>query len=551
MSIKRYQLVDYVVCFVAIAFCAYRLFYGCDLTDEGYYIALPWRFVLGDRPFLDEAYILQTAAIPLIPLVKLYSFFVKGTDGIILFTRFTYLFFSLFIAFVAWAAIKIKWPKLPFSVCLLLVAFIPYNTPNLSYNTLGKGLFTIGLFFGLIRLYLEKASPYLFLAGIVHGLAVFSYPTLGAAVFVFFLCLFFLIPAHKVRLSFIYLCGCLLPLLCIYLLLDAKIEDYIHSFTFTRAAVLKTHSVGPINHLINTLKDAANAVPNVLVLVSTGGAFILLSKVSKRSFFLPLLITLIAIVIRSARPTLGGSGANGTIINLALLSPFLFLGLNLSQPIKQYFFLIFLPSLAGGLAMACTSGNGWNASALLFINIVIFAGVLIYERLSQHKELTLIALSVLLIAVFFKYELSAMPDGSKKDMSVRLSQGPYLGIRTSPEKAEYYNELSQTILKYENKNGRLLVLPHLPAAYLFTQMKPATLNVWGSCSNAAPTDCENYFKYVYTPLNITVKMKYLLMTKDVKLDFTKDISPLDSLVFERQMQKEETKHFVVYGNRQE
>ncbi len=550
MPLKKSIYLDYLVSLCALAFCVYRLFFGCDLTDEGYYIALPWRFVLGDKPFIDEAYILQTAAIPLIPLIKLFSVFSHGTEGIMLFTRFAYFLFTLFTAVVSWEVIRLKWQQFPFIACLLLVLFIPYNTPNLSYNTLGKGFFTLGLVFGLTRLYLERASPFLFFAGVFHGLACFCYPTLGAAAIAFLFVLFFIAEKDKFRLCFIYLAGCLFPLLCIYFLLDAHLKDYVHAFNFTRTAMIKTTGETGISHVLITFSDGLHAIPHPLLLLSTATAFALLSKVVKKSFFIPLLVSFFVLIIRAARPTLGGSGANGTIINLALLSPFLFIGFKPSQAIKQYFLLVFIPSLVGALAMACTSGNGWNASALLFTNGVMFALVFIYERLTQFKDYVVISLSILLLAVLMRYELSAMPDGSRQDMTERLTSGPYKGIYTSPEKAAYYAELSKLLQQHENKNGRLLVIPHLPGAYLFSKMPPASLNIWGGCSKAAPIECENYFEKNFKTENITLKVKQLLMSKDVKVDFSTDENPLDKLILEKQVKKEETSHFVLFGSNQ-
>ena len=49
------------VALVALAFTWRRLFLGTDLSDEGFYVAVPYRLALGARPFVDEMSILQTA----------------------------------------------------------------------------------------------------------------------------------------------------------------------------------------------------------------------------------------------------------------------------------------------------------------------------------------------------------------------------------------------------------------------------------------------------------------------------------------------------------
>ena len=59
-----------VVAVVALVFAWRRLFLGTDLSDEGFYVAVPYRFALGARPFVDEMNILQTAALFSVPFVK-------------------------------------------------------------------------------------------------------------------------------------------------------------------------------------------------------------------------------------------------------------------------------------------------------------------------------------------------------------------------------------------------------------------------------------------------------------------------------------------------
>ena len=56
------------VALVALAFTWRRLFLGIDLNDEGFYVAVPYRFALGARPFVDEMNILQTAAVLRLPV---------------------------------------------------------------------------------------------------------------------------------------------------------------------------------------------------------------------------------------------------------------------------------------------------------------------------------------------------------------------------------------------------------------------------------------------------------------------------------------------------
>src|ERR1043165_8922516 len=90
-----------VICVAAIAVLCWRMLHGIDLTDEAFYIALPYRFALGDRPFMDELNIAQTAGLLLYPFVKLYVLIVGDTTGIFLFIRVLYI---VVFGMVGWSA---------------------------------------------------------------------------------------------------------------------------------------------------------------------------------------------------------------------------------------------------------------------------------------------------------------------------------------------------------------------------------------------------------------------------------------------------------------
>ena len=95
----------------AIAALVARLPYGVNLTDEAFYVALPYRFWLGDRPFVDEVLVFQTAALMTEPLVAAFLALRGGTDGLMGFARWAYLGFSLAIAALVAVALAriVRW----------------------------------------------------------------------------------------------------------------------------------------------------------------------------------------------------------------------------------------------------------------------------------------------------------------------------------------------------------------------------------------------------------------------------------------------------------
>jgi hypothetical protein len=62
-----------------------RLYYGVDIEDEAFYAVLPYRFVLGDLPFVDELNVQQfSAGLTILP-VKAWIWLQGSTFGLILF----------------------------------------------------------------------------------------------------------------------------------------------------------------------------------------------------------------------------------------------------------------------------------------------------------------------------------------------------------------------------------------------------------------------------------------------------------------------------------
>ena len=76
-----------------------RLFRGMDLRDESFYILVPWRWALGDKPFVQEQNLAQIPGFVMYPFVKLFAV-LRSYDvtGYVLYMRHLYLFMSIGVA---------------------------------------------------------------------------------------------------------------------------------------------------------------------------------------------------------------------------------------------------------------------------------------------------------------------------------------------------------------------------------------------------------------------------------------------------------------------
>jgi hypothetical protein len=164
----------------AVLFTWRRLFLGMDLQDESFSILVPWRWALGDTPFVDEENLAQVSGFISYPFVKLFAV-VRDYDvtGLVLYTRHLYLLLMIAVAVAVCLMLRrsLRW-ELGLVVALVFVTFIYRETPQLSYNTMGAAFLTLGSALGLGVVLGGSNRAWAFASGVAYGLAVVAYPTL-------------------------------------------------------------------------------------------------------------------------------------------------------------------------------------------------------------------------------------------------------------------------------------------------------------------------------------------------------------------------------------
>lgn len=176
-----------------VVFTWRRLFLGMDLQDESFYILVPWRWALGDQPFVNEENLAQISGFLVYPFVKAFGI-VRDYDvtGLVLYTRHLHLGMWLLVGVVVFLAVRrlMRWP-LALAVASVYVGFIFWQTPQLSYNTMGAAFLTLGTALGLWVVMGWGGRRWAFASGLAFGLAVVAYPTL-----------LFIMPFYAVFLAF-------------------------------------------------------------------------------------------------------------------------------------------------------------------------------------------------------------------------------------------------------------------------------------------------------------------------------------------------------------
>lgn len=491
---------------LAVLFLTWRrLFFGVDFTDEAFYIALPYRFALGDIPIKDEQNIAQFAGVLLIPFMRLFLYFQGNTEGIVLFSRHLHFAFTVLVGLSVFIAIQrtLRWP-LALMVSVICVVFVPFNIHGLSYNTMGCGFLTIGCFLGMVDQGRGSASRWAyFFSGVSHCLAILVYAPLLVAVCAYAAIILFNDNYQRVqRVS--YICGGLLAaVIPLALVLQAGVGSLSLMVDYLKSVGVQG---GGWKKIADVSLDFWLQSPRVGTIV-TGMAILGIWHCFKPRWmrfvlpFLPLLLVFYAL------------SANGTaslyfVIAVSLLGPFIHPFVIHDKFGKNLFRLIWWPSFIGGLVTAWSSGNGTVNGAIGMFPAALASTILIIRALqlmpSIAKNMRImqsvlmpvtpaLIIAPLLIGGYADIYGESVPRTSA--LTERVTAGPYRGIKTTEPKKIFLNTFSRDLVLLLEPNDTVLFFSDFPAGYLFTNARPATNSVWLSSLGAKPPDLTPTFKY--------------------------------------------------------
>jgi hypothetical protein len=474
---------------VALVFAWRRLFLGVDLTDEGFAVAVPYRFALGARPFVDEMNILQTAAFFSYPFVKLYVA-LRGATGIVLFLRHLYLVWTLVVAGLACEALRrvVRWEH-ALLAALICATFVIATTSDLTYNTIGAGLLVVAMALGVRALVGGGGRRSLAAAGAAQALAALAYPSLVVVLPVSTACLVAAAVAGRRRASLAaFVLGAAVTLAGEALLLAAfGVGNVLRCLRYQLSDWGRLNSGGGPAKLWGVVDGVAGHLALYPLVVVAGLAL----WVAYRRLPLARLALIAAPLALLPFGEQLVSGGDGFAVIYGLAAPFfaLFAPAERRALVTTLLLWGYLPSLAAGLVSGYTSASGWLQMDVGLLPAVVLSGVFLALALQPREgdgarlRRVLPALGVAclagMLAVTVVYEYQFLPRAVPySQLTTTIHGGPYAGVRATPVRAAYLAQLRGDLARVAGPSDRLLVFYQAPAFYLFWPHAVATNSVW-------------------------------------------------------------------------
>jgi hypothetical protein len=457
----------------------HRFGYACDLTDETFSIALPYRFALGDKPFVDEVSSAQTAGILVVPFVWLYVKLTGGTAGIVLFCRALHLAIKGVAALSVHAAAK-RWVSPPSAIACAVVpfAFVPHSIPNVGYNVLGSTLLVVGAFTSAAAI--SKPSPparQLVLAGIAYGLATFAYPPTALAAVTAGVLLLLCAPRDRLRTFGAFALGGVLAFVLVSPSLAFGGVKGVRTVMDFATGMPIPRGESKIWQVLHSFRDGA---PELLV----GSALALaVVRFSRSRFLASLLVPLVVTVaVFWFHKEAGNWKAGLFLVTFAgLCAPAMVLAVSRDSMLLRGGVLIVVPSLVAGTATAWASSNGTEMSciglwpaAVLFVVLAVAA----LERAHAERIWTMAPAALLVGVLLLRNYEYVYRDGPLETLTTQVKTGPMRGITTTAARASQFAELERVTHKHDRVGGRLFVPYEQPGIYLFSTMPPSSNTVW-------------------------------------------------------------------------
>lgn len=459
---------------IVVVLAALRLHYGVDLTDEAYYAAMPYRFWLGDRPYVSELTVTQNAGLLTYPIVAAWNALTGSNDGVVLVLRYAYLAMRVALWVLAYRTITpLVDRRFSAVVTLLIPAYVFLGIPAPSYNTLAAGAMTLALL-ALLRWRRTGSTAWAGAVVAAAGAATFVHPGAAVAAIGAMVVLVWYSPSERAlrRARAIVGAATALGLVLVAAALILKWDDLARLFSEARGFA------GPFASL-----SRLAAMPARLIDLSRAGlplAALWLSFWFIRWMAAP--ARLVAIVAYVGGAILSDTQAVVAWLALGAI-PLTWATRRLG--VNADLLPIAVLSLLTGVGVALLSTNGVinvAVGAEMAMIALFVSGCLLVNGPASRNGPFRVAIGALacLTIVRFGYAQArrVYRDDAVWRLDARVSSGPFRGLRTTRGKLAFIERVQTALRRHQGDACSLLAFNRFPAAHLMIPVRPALPVLW-------------------------------------------------------------------------
>lgn len=462
----------------------FRIFLSVELTDEVHGIASIYHIVQGKVPFMTS-WDYHTGWCLQVFLFKIFRYFSQDLEGIVLFFRICYGFFSLIIVIIASLLIYSKYKKISTILFIFpLLFWIPFSIGQISYITFPVHILILvtTLLYTATKEIVERIR-YLAI-GILMGLVCITYPTLAvmAALFIFWI-LFFGNKKVRVKNIFWYVFGGVLvgEIFCFWIFSQGSFSLFIQA----------------LNGMFSSPHEKTKGIINTEFIIRT-------FKIPFKTYFLRkftgIIFAYFPLTIYIHKRVKKGKTIWNTLyfilfqivniyfnyLNLGFLAFGIFLGIipimiDLRKEKRNYLSIYFIVLFFFCLTYSFTSDNknvfvSFEAAGSLIILIV---GLVFYEYSFTGYKFTGIAVSLLLCFTGLLHSYTYVyRDEPIKQLTEQVTQGIYKGLYTTEDRKQFVENLEQLLTEQISKKDKICTATRIPAVYLMAKAQICAPQTW-------------------------------------------------------------------------
>lgn len=197
---KNQQTIIFIAVFIIVLIIQIqKAQFGIGSSDEQFYTSMAYRIAQGGALIYDEWHFSQFMSLFTFPLIKIFLIFTNSTEGIIIYMRYCYVFFQMFIGTCLFLKFKNR-GYISIVIFAIFSLYTPFGIMALSYNTMSLGFMTL-LLISVPAKNSKNINLRFILSGILLSFAVLNTPYL-AIIYVTYTIISFYLYTKKQKSTF-------------------------------------------------------------------------------------------------------------------------------------------------------------------------------------------------------------------------------------------------------------------------------------------------------------------------------------------------------------